>query len=67
MSCDSICSGGVENGRNLDIINKISILTLVERTARVDEYYGAVVFMLSTASSYMTAAVISVDGSQTVW
>jgi len=37
------------------------------RVSKTDEYRGAIVYMLSDASSFMTAADMRVDGGHTAW
>ena len=37
------------------------------RLAKIDEYQGTIVWMLSDSSSYLNGAIIPIDGGRTAW
>lgn len=64
---NALCPGGVEAGQSSDFITRLSNLVPLGRMARKDEYRGAIQFLCSDASSYMTGACLSIDGGRTCW
>jgi NAD(P)-dependent dehydrogenase (short-subunit alcohol dehydrogenase family) len=64
---NALCPGGMENGQPGEFKEKIGKLIPMGRMARKDEYQGAILFLCSDASSYMTGATLSVDGGRTCW
>ena len=64
---NALAPGGVEAGQSPAFIARLHSLIPMGRMAKIDEYKGAVVFMLSDASSYMTGACLSIDGGRTCW
>lgn len=58
---------GVFNDHPDEFVKKLSNIIPMGRMADIDEYKGAVVFLCSNASSYMTGENMVIDGGKTVW
>ncbi len=63
---NAISPGGVANGQPDEFTAKLHQLIPMARMAHKDEYQGAVLFLCSDASSYMTGQNLIVDGGRSV-
>ena len=63
---NAISPGGVFNGQPDEFTAKLHALIPMARMAHKDEYQGAVLFLCSDASSYMTGQNLIVDGGRSV-
>jgi NAD(P)-dependent dehydrogenase (short-subunit alcohol dehydrogenase family) len=64
---NALSPGGVYNGQPEEFVQRLTNLIPLGRMASIDEYQGAIMFLCSDASSYMTGTNLVIDGGRTVW
>lgn len=64
---NALSPGGVYAGQPDDFVRRLTNLIPIGRMAARDEYWGAVQFLVSDASRYMTGQNIVIDGGRSVW
>ena len=64
---NTLSPGSIENNQDPEFLMNLKSRIPLGRLANVDEYKGAIQFLASDASSYMSGQNLIIDGGRTTW
>jgi NAD(P)-dependent dehydrogenase (short-subunit alcohol dehydrogenase family) len=64
---NTLSPGSIFNYQDPDFLTKLKNNIPLNRLANVDEYKGAIQFLTSESSSYMTGQNLIIDGGRSTW
>ena len=67
VRCNALAPGGVESGQPEEFLTKVRERIPMSRMASINEYQGALIFLLSDSSAYMNGSILSMDGGRSCW
>lgn len=67
IRCNALLPGSVRGSQGRLLVRNLEERIPLGRLASPSEYSGAVIFLLSDASAYMTGAIVSMDGGRSAW
>lgn len=67
LRCNAISPGPIQSNQPKKFIKKLKFQIPLNRLASKNEYRGAIQFLCSDASNYMTGQNLIIDGGRSVW
>ena len=64
---NALCPAGVFDDHDSAFVQRLTSLIPLGRMAHKDEYKGAIIFLASDASRFMTGTALVMDGGRTAW